>query len=230
MPFSAQTLDFLFEHRMHNSRQWFKEHRAQFDELVQRPLVELSEALGETMLKIDPMLITEPKTGKTISRVYRDTRFSKDKMLFRANMWLIFIRDKKLYDGLPGFYVDLSEHGLSYGCGYYKMSSSSLESYRDLILHRDPAFLKAEDCLVQSEVFSLDGDLYKRSKFPDEPEEMQNWLNRKNVGANCLSKDFPLIFSQRLADKLKMEFLTLKPFYEFLCKVESHRLHLQAGE
>ncbi len=90
--------------------------------------------------------------------------------------------------------------------------------------------MKAKECLEQSELFSLDGDLYKRSKFPDETEEMQSWLNRKNVGANCLSKDFPLIFSQRLADKLKMEFLTLKPFYEFLCKVESHRLHLQAGE
>lgn len=230
MPFSAQTLDFLFENRMHNSREWFKEHRAQFDELVQRPLVELSAALGQTMREIDPMMITEPKTGKTISRVYRDTRFSKDKMLYRANMWLVFMRDKKLYDGLPGFYVDISEHGLSYGCGYYKMSGASLESYRDLILKKDPAFQKAKQCLKQSKVFVLEGDLYKRSKFPDQPEDLQNWLNRKNVDAGCLNKDFPLIFSDALAEKLIADFKTLKPFYDFLCKVESHKPHLQAGK
>ena len=215
---------------MHNSREWFKEHRVQFDELVQRPLVELSTALGETMREIDPMMITEPKTGKTISRVYRDTRFSKDKMLYRANMWLVFMRDKKLYDGLPGFYVDISEHGLSYGCGYYKMSGASLESYRDLILKNDPVFQKAKQCLKQSKVFVLEGDLYKRSKFPDQPEELQNWLNRKNVDAGCLNKDFPLIFSDALAEKLIVDFKTLKPFYDFLCKVESHKPHLQAGE
>lgn len=230
MPFSSKSLDFLFENRMHNSREWFHEHRADFDELVQRPLVELSTALSETMREIDPMIITEPKTGKTISRVYRDTRFSKDKMLYRANMWLIFMRDKKLYDGLPGFFVDISEHGLSYGCGYYKMSSQSLESYRDLILHHDTAFQKAKKCLEKSKVFTLEGDLYKRRKFPDQPEELQYWLNRKNVDAECLNKDFPLIFSNNLANKLIEDFKTLKPFYDFLCKVESHRPHLQAGE
>ena len=119
MPISAKTLDFLFENKLNNSKEWYHAHKKEYTELVLRPLAELVVKLKPTMLELDPDLIVEPRVTRSISRIYRDTRFSKDKSLYRDNMWLIFIRDKKLYEGPPGFYVDISPRGLSYGMGYY---------------------------------------------------------------------------------------------------------------
>ena len=60
----------------------------------------------------------------------------------------------------------------------------------------------------------------KRSKFPDQPENLKLWLDRKNIYFECVQNDFDLAFSKELPDRLKKGFKTLKPVYDFLCKVE----------
>ena len=72
--FSPNTLDFLSENRFQNSREWYRAHKAEYNAFVHAPLVEMVEALAPTLEQIDSRIITEPKTDKTISRIYRDMR------------------------------------------------------------------------------------------------------------------------------------------------------------
>ena len=81
MPFSAQTLDFLFLNKLHDSREWFNERRDEYDAVVMEPMRKLVSNLAPVMMEIDPLLICEPKVNKSISRIFRDTRFSKDKSI-----------------------------------------------------------------------------------------------------------------------------------------------------
>ncbi|MDY3989555.1 MAG: DUF2461 domain-containing protein [Massilioclostridium sp.] len=229
MPISAKTLDFLFENKLNNSKEWYHAHKKEYTELVLRPLAELVVKLKPTMLELDPDLIVEPRVTRSISRIYRDTRFSKDKSLYRDNMWLIFIRDKKLYEGPPGFYVDISPRGLSYGMGYYQASADAMRCYREMILGREPAFLKALEAYEGQKVFSLTGDLYKRSKAPDEPERIRSWVDRKSVDFDCTTTDFNLMFSENLDQVVAQHFRLLKPVYEFLMAVETRRDHTPPG-
>lgn len=83
MPISKETLDFLVENRLQNSRDWFHDHKKVYQEVVLAPLIELVEKLTPVMWEIDPLFITTPKVCKTISRIYRDTRYTKDKSLYR---------------------------------------------------------------------------------------------------------------------------------------------------
>ena len=101
------------------------------------------------------------------------------------------------------------------------MSREAAEAMRLLILRRDESFLKAREAVEKQNVFSLGGDLYKRSKYPDEPEDIQLWLNRKNIYAYHDSKDFGLLFSDKLAEKVSEDIKLLKDFYLFLLKAES---------
>ena len=80
-PFSQKTLDFLFENRLHDSREWFAQHKKEYQELVIQPLRQLVMDLSPTMLELDPEFNTEPKVDKTICRVWRDTRYTKDPSL-----------------------------------------------------------------------------------------------------------------------------------------------------
>lgn len=224
MNFSQQSLDFLFENRIKDSKPWFLEHRDIYERTVLEPMRELVETLTPAMLSIDSRLICEPKVGKSISRIYRDTRFSHDKSIFREKIWCLFIRDKKLYDGLPAYFLEVTPDGFSYGCGYYKASTASMDAFRELILNDDKSFISAKKAVEKSKVFSLDNDRYKRSKFPEQPEEKKEWLDLRSVCAIAYSADFDLLFSDRLAEKVSSDFKSISPFYDFLMKVENRKI------
>jgi len=220
MPFSQSTIEFLVENRLQDSRDWFRENKDRYNRVLLEPFIELVNSLAPIMLKIDPHLITEPRVDRTLSRVNRDTRFSKDKSLYRDNMWLVFMREKKLYDGLPGFYFDLGPWGFSYGMGYYQASTVSMESIRRLIIADSPAFLKANKLFRNQDVFQMEGDLYKRSKYPDMPEHLRFWLDRKSISFNHHNNDEELMYSDRLATVLADGFRLLAPIYDFLWLAE----------
>ncbi len=223
MNFSKESLDFLFENRLMDSKPWFLEHKNIYEEKVLEPMRELVEALSPTMLAIDDRMICEPKIGRSISRIYRDTRFSRDKSVFREKIWCVFLRDKKLYDGLPAFFVEVTPDGFSYGCGYYKASTASMERFRELVLNDDKDYKAARRAVEKSEIFDLYAEKFKRTKYPDESEKKREWLDMKNIGAICYSNDFKLLFSDRLAEKLAADLKTLAPFYKFLMKVETSK-------
>ncbi|MFB0921630.1 MAG: DUF2461 domain-containing protein [Oscillospiraceae bacterium] len=224
MPISEKTIDFLFENRVVDNKTWFTEHRADYDSLVLEPLRELVMRLKPTMLSIDPQLICEPKVGRSISRIYRDTRFSNDKSTFRDVMWCVFIRDKKLYEGPPCFWFEFSPKGFRYGCGYYQASASSVEAMRSLILSDDKAFKAAQKAFKKQSVFHLEDSLYKRTRYPDQPEEKREWLDQKNLGFITESTDFDLLFSDGLADRLAHDFSLLAPMYDFMMAAEARAI------
>lgn len=216
--FTRETLDFLAENRLRDSKEWFDGHRGVYKKYVAEPLAKLVELLAPALADIDAEIIAEPKT--CVSRIYRDTRFSKDKSRYRDVMWCSFDRDRKLNVGLPGFFFELSPAGFRYGMGYCEPSARSMESVRSLILNNTPEFLEAFAAYKEQDKFSLEGDFYKKSKAPEAPEEIKYWLDRKNMNFIYLSADFVELFSDKLAGEIAEGFKTLAPMYEFLMRAE----------
>lgn len=221
MPISVKTLDFLVENRLNNSRAWYQEHKEQYKELVLTPLIELVEQLAPTMREIDSRIIAEPRVDRSISRIYRDTRFSKDKSLYRDVMWIVFMRDKKIAYCPPGFFFEFSPSGFRYGCGYYYLPSDYMEAVRSLVLKHDRSFLRAQKVLREHPQFVLEGERYKRPHFPAASSEDREWLERKGLSVNCNSKDWALLFSEELAHTLAEGFQRLVPVYEFFLRAGS---------
>ena len=220
MPISLETLQFLAENRIQNSKSWFHEHKAQYQALVLEPMVELVQGLAPAVLEIDPMLVTEPRVCRTISRIYRDTRFTRDKSIYREVMWCAFVRDKKAYPDWPGLVVEFSPDGFRYGCGYYCAPPALIETVRGLILAGDPDFLKARDFVEGQTLYRLEGERYRRNRYPDQPEGLRSWLDRKNLLLIHNSQDFDLLFSEGFAQVVGRDLLTLKPFYDFITKAQ----------
>ena len=218
MPISSETFDFLIENRIQNSRLWFAEHKKEYQEHVRKPLVALAQELEEGMLKINSELVTEPI--RVISRVNRDTRYTKDKTLYRDVMWIAYTRDKKVYDTPCGLVLEMSPMGFRYGCGYWKAPAPVMEAVREMVLANDPAFLAAEKVLSAHPEFALEGERYKRSRYPEESERLKKWLDLKSICVMHNSKDFDLLFSDRLGAVLQEGFSALAPIYHFLRKAE----------
>lgn len=215
MPFSPKTLDFLFENRLNDSRSWFNEHREEYNSYVAKPFKEFTEALTPAMKSIDELI-----SYVKISRIYRDARYAAGKSVFRENMWCTFSRGKDLYKSLPAFYFDISEKGFEYGCGFYVASAETMNNMRSLILNDSPFFAAALEAFDSQDIFELYGDMYKREKYPDESEEKRNWLNRKTIGLFTLSKDWDMLFSDRLSEKIAADFAGIAPVYDLFMKAE----------
>jgi len=224
MAFSKEMLDFLVENKLRNDRPWYNERKEEFTKKVLMPLQELVGKLTPLMKEIDPLFEVSPKVDKTISRVYRDTRFTHDKSLFRDVMWIVFKRMKHLGDeGVPGFWFEIGPNGAVYGMGSYDPPKEFLEEMRKRILAKDPLFLKAKKMFESQQIFTLDGERFKRSKHPEQPAEIKFWIDRKNVSLMAKNKDFQLLLSDQLAAKLEADFRLIQPMYEFWKSVEENR-------
>ena len=215
MSITKETLDFMVENRIQNSRIWFQEHRQEYIEHVKAPLTELAERLEPCIRSIDPELITNP--SRVVSRINRDTRFTKDKSLYRDVMWVAFTRDKKVHESPCGFVMEFSPMGFRYGCGYWQAPPKVMEALREMVLENDPVFRKAQQAYEGQQHFVLEGDCYKRSRYP---ENMRLWLDRKNMDFMHNSKDFKLLFSEELAQVLAEGFQQLIPMYQMFTRAE----------
>src|SRR4030095_10845385 len=79
-----QTLKFLSELKKNNNKPWFDKNKSQYEEIKNEMVGVAAELIKETN-KFDSSLGTiDPK--KTIFRIYRDIRFSKDKSPYKTNM------------------------------------------------------------------------------------------------------------------------------------------------
>ena len=220
MAFTEETIEFLIVNRINDSKAWFHEHREDYLRLVKKPLEEVCNALAPTIAEIDPMLITQPY--RCISRIYRDTRFSHDKSIFRDHMWIGFDRDHKELPEAPGFYFSIGPNGWYYGCGYYEAPTKVLEALRALILADDPTAKKALSAYKKQKTFEMEGPLYKRSRFPQESEEKRLWLDRRDLNFGHGEEGFELLArDEDFIPRIERGFRELVPMYELMIKAVS---------
>lgn len=216
MPFSEATLDFMALNRVMNSREWFHEHRDEYLSLVVEPIAELVEDMAPEMWKIDPSLIIIPKVGKSISRIWRDTRRGPELPIYRDVMWITLLRAK--YEGYPSFWFEFSPRCLRWGCGWYQTDPAIMDCIRDMILSHDPDWRAALAAFEAQKVFRLDDERYKRSRHPDAPENERAWLDQKSLCLTHEETKLDRLYSDKLAATLTRDFRRIAPVYEFFLK------------
>lgn len=216
MPFSEATLDFMALNRVMNSRDWFREHRAEYLELVVEPTVQLVDAIAPEMSRIDPSLVVDPRVGKSISRLWRDTRRGPDRPIYRDAMWFNLRRAK--YEGYPGFWFEFSPRHLRWGCGWYQTDPATMDCARELILSHDPAWLDALAAYEKQRVFTLDDERYKRTRHPDAAENEREWLDEKTFCLTHEESSLDALYSEDLPKRLARDFKRIAPVYDFFLK------------
>jgi uncharacterized protein (TIGR02453 family) len=217
---SQKSLDFLKALAAHNSKVWFENHRGEYEEYLLMPLRRLVEQLSPLMLTIDDRLETAPAVNKTISRIYRDTRFSKNKSLFKTNMWIVFKRPGSDWRDAPAFFLEIAPNWYRYGMGFYSASPTTMTSFRKAIDDEPEEFQTASAFYRRRKLFEVAGEKYKRIIDPHKPREIQTWYQRRNLYLICNRQIGSSLFSRRLVDDLAEGFGVLAPLYHCLWKVK----------
>ena len=115
--FPPEGIDFLRDLKLNNDREWFNPRKALFDDKVRQPMVRLVTAIHREMARFAPDYVGD--AAKCLYRIYRDTRFSKNKIPYKTYTSALFWRNGSSKDDMASFYVGISPEGIDIGGGIY---------------------------------------------------------------------------------------------------------------
>lgn len=217
--FKPETIDFLWELRMNNSKEWMEQNRDRYKEVLKEPFDAFAAELAELSL----MFCGE--TSKfSVSRINRDIRYSKDKSPYRPNRWVVFYDEK--YRGTewkehPSFYFELMPEGYSHGLGMWCAKPAFLTAYRKKIESNPAAFQRLIKKIDKDPLFRLEGEDYKKIKNESLDPLSQQWYKKKDVLLVAGGPLEEMIFSPDLPRYLAEEWSRLKGMYAFLGDIEA---------
>ena len=135
---TPQLFRFLAELRRHNDRDWFNAHKEQYLTLVRDPLLAFVEAIAPKLAAISPHIVADPRpSGGSLLRIYRDTRFSRDKKPYKTNAALSFRLAARRSVEAPGYYLHLEPGMVFMGAGMWHPGADTLRAIREAIV-KDP--------------------------------------------------------------------------------------------
>src|SRR5579863_765980 len=105
--FPKEGITFLRALKKNNDRDWFTPRKAEFEAAVKQPMIELVSAIHREMMRFAPQYVGEP--AKCVYRIYRDTRFSKDKTPYKTFASALLLRNGfDRHAGSAGVYFSVS--------------------------------------------------------------------------------------------------------------------------
>jgi uncharacterized protein (TIGR02453 family) len=213
--FPAEGLAFLRELKKNNNREWFTPKLDQYKTAVRAPMLELVHALHVAMLGFAPAYVGEP--AKCLYRIYRDTRFSKDKTPYKTRADALFWRNSLDKNSGGGFYLSISPEEVAIGGGLYMAEPAALLAVRQHIAKNAQEFRSTfETKTVRRLMGELTGDKITRVPKgfpPDHPAA--DLLKHKNfVLYNTLNTD--IITTPKLFREIVSRMEAITPFVEFL--------------
>lgn len=116
--FTPRLFSFLKELKAHNARDWFEDNRSRFEADVQRPMLQFIDDLRPRLSRVNRAFVADPRrSGGSMFRIYRDTRFSSDKSPYKTSVAARFVHRAQPKGQMgPTFYLQL-EPGDSFGGG-----------------------------------------------------------------------------------------------------------------
>ena len=117
--FLPDSFAFFRELADNNNKAWFQQNRVRYDQHVVGAFRSLLATMEPFLLKLNPQFETGGKTNRSLSRINRDIRFSKDKSPYKSNFYL-YVFDRRQERGEGGrLYVGLSADCLTVGFSIY---------------------------------------------------------------------------------------------------------------
>ena len=216
--FTPETIDFLWELRMNNNKEWMEQNRERYKTVLKEPF----DALAAELAELSPMFCGE-KAKCSISRINRDIRYSKDKSPYRPNRWVVLYDEK--YRGTewkehPSFYFELEPEGYGHGLGMWCATPAYLAAYRKKIESNPAAFQRLIRKFEKDPLFTLQGEEYKKIKNEALDSLAQQWYRKKDILMVAGGALEHIIFSPDLPQFLAEEWSRLRGLYGFLQEIE----------
>lgn len=214
---TTELFGFLAELKSNNDRSWFEAHRSRYEEAVREPLRAFIRDFDPLLEEISPHVVADDrKSGGSLFRIHRDTRFSKDKSPYKTWAAVQFRHEAGKDVHAPGFYLHLEPGNVLAGAGCWHPDGDALGKIRDAIVEAPDDWFAARDALVEAG-FHFEGDSLKRPPrgYPVDHPAVEDLKRKDFIAVQHLSEtaalrpDFLHVFARMCGEaEPLMRFLT----------------------
>lgn len=213
---NKSTFKFLLDLKKNNNREWFEKNKESRYKLAHEDMIQFMDGVITEMSKVDNI---EPMSGKkSLFRIYRDVRFSKNKSPYkpffggrmrRATNWL-----------RGGYYIHIEPENSFIAGGFFNPNSEDLKLIREDIAHDAKPLREILSDVDFSKIWgTFEGDAVKTSPrgFDSDHPDIdlirfkQFHLSHHFSDEEVLSEDF--IF------EIVKSFLVIRPYFDYMSEL-----------
>jgi uncharacterized protein (TIGR02453 family) len=216
--FEPTIFQFLEELADNNDRPWFQQNKGRYDREVLEPCLAFIRAFEPRLKRISSFFVaSDRRTGGSLMRVYRDTRFSKDKTPYKTNVGIQFRHELGRDVHAPGFYVHIAPDECFLAVGVWRPDRASLARIRQTIVDNPDRWRRARDDRKFRKYFDLVGDSLKGPPrgFPADHPLVDDLKRTDFVGLCDLTEQD--VLNEGYLETVATSFAASRPFMRFLC-------------
>ena len=217
--FSPQLIEFFAGLEKNNTKAWFEDHRSIYETHVKQAMLDFVAAIGERLSEVSPEFVADPRINGSVYRIYRDVRFSKNKLPYKTHTAAVFFHRYGKKHEYPGFYFQISHRGIYWGAGHFKIDSEQLTRIR-AFLARNPGMWQA---ITADPVFlERFGEVYgerltRPPKGFDTDHPLIDVLKMKQYLVRHEADYAAFLETDEIVDETIRVFQDAAPFVELLC-------------
>lgn len=215
--FTPDALQFLRDLKTHNNKTWFDGNKARFESSLRDPFLRLLSDLRPKLHKVSPQFVVDERpNGGSLSRIYRDTRFSKDKSPYKTGLFAHFRHAKGKEGQTPGLYIHFEPGNVAVGGGIWQPDAKALAKIRGAIDGKRAAWARVTGGKTLGSHCSMIGSSLKRppAGYPASHPFIED-LKRKDY-ALSFTLDDKRVATDGFLDDMVAGFKAVAPFVSFL--------------
>lgn len=220
--FPRETVTFLQKLAKNNNKAWFSEHKNDFEDNVLAPARDFVYEMGKQLREIAPNVVADPRVDKSIFRIYRDTRFSKDKSPYKTHLGIFFWEGDLPKMESSGFYFHLEPPRMMLAVGIYCFSKRLLSHYRESVVHEKtgPDLVRAIKQVSKRKRYSIGGKHYKKTPRGFDPNnENAELLLHNGLGAAIETEIPDELHSRHIITDCFNKFKDMAPLHYWLLEM-----------
>ena len=207
--FSPETIDFLWGIRLNNRRDWFMEHKQEYQKTLYEPMKALAQEVFAPFREV-------PNMAYKVSRIYKDARMHPA-VPYKESLWLSMRPDNLPWSEQPTLYFEIRPEGYSYGFILWKPRAEMMEKYRAMVQAKPQEFLSLIQKVSEESGIPFGAEQYYRKKPCPDPD-LEPVFNIKNILMDVDRGPDELLFSAGLAAEVTRTLQALYPLYEYCLK------------
>ena len=212
--FNEKTIEYFWGAYLDNSKLYYEENKQNYMDYVRDPLRLLHQELMPVAQSIDESMCTIP--GRCMSRAFNDFRYTGKRYPIKDYMYLHFCASVANEEAdTPGLFFSANYSEWSCGMFIYHATNAGMTAFREAVLGNMDKFSEIVKDIDAAPHIQLIGEEYMRDHYPDMPEDIKRYLNKKRF---YLSAKYPLDYlfdSELLAGEISKIWHTLSPMYHF---------------
>ena len=152
--FTPAGLRFLRGLARNNHRDWFNERKPVYEAELKRPMLAVIEAVTGAMMDFAPGHVRAPES--IMMRIYRDTRFSANKLPYKTHVAAWWVHDGLRKTSGAGFYLHVSAKQVEIAAGAFMPETEQLLAIRRFLMEHYGEYRKLAQSRALRRLFTVD--------------------------------------------------------------------------